>query len=118
MSSRGQLAPAVHIVADQVGHHRIAVARRVAERPAGNGAHVVLELADEAGVDGPVAGIVHSGRDLVDEQARNFVPRRLAPALKHLDAEHADMAERLGDLAGDAPRLFGAIVIGCGRARG
>ena len=40
-----------------------------AERPAGDGADVVLELRDGAGVLRPVAGIVDARRELVDEQA-------------------------------------------------
>src|SRR4029077_4459000 len=99
-----KLAPALHLDADQIGHHRIAVARRAAKRPAGYRPDMVLELAEEAGVDGPMAGILHPGRALVAQQTRGP-----APALKHLHAQDADMADRFGDFACDAPRLERAI---------
>ena len=40
----------------------------IAERPAADGADVLLELADRAGVDRPVSRIVHAWGDLVDQQ--------------------------------------------------
>jgi hypothetical protein len=48
---RGERLPAACFVTDDVFHHRVAVARRIAERPAGDGANVLLELADEAGLE-------------------------------------------------------------------
>ena len=58
-----------------------------AERPAGDGADVLLELVDLAAVQRPVAGVVHPGRDLVDQQ-----PAVLQ--LEQLDPDHADIVER------------------------
>ena len=58
-----------------------------------------------------MARIVHARRELVDDQRW-----ALAFALEHLHAEHADMAERLGDLAGDAasprPQCYAAMRAG------
>src|SRR3974377_879338 len=105
----GKLAPAVHIGADQIGHDRIAVAFRVAERPAGNGPDMVLELAHEAAVDGPMTGVVYSWRDLIDQEPRSF-----AFAQKHFHAEYANIAERLGNLAGDMFCFDGAIGMDAG----
>ena len=52
-----------------------------------------------------MAGIVDARRDLVDQE-----PARRCPAHEHLDREHADMAERLGDPRGDADGLRGEVV--------
>src|SRR5262245_23159569 len=51
----GQLQPAVRLLADQVHHLCVAVAPGGAQRPAGHGADVVLELAHRARLDGPMA---------------------------------------------------------------
>ena len=50
----GKLAPFLDVGADQIGHHRIAVAGGLAERPAANRPDMVLELAREAGVERPM----------------------------------------------------------------
>jgi len=68
---------------------------------------VLLELRHRRAVDGPVAGIVHAGRDLVDQE-------RLIAALahhEHLDGQDADIVEGLGDAGGDLP------CFGCKRRR-
>ena len=57
------------IVADQVLHHAVGMALGIAERQAGDGADMLLELADDAGGFRPVAGIVDAWRDLVGDQA-------------------------------------------------
>src|SRR5258708_24069176 len=57
---------AIDIVPDQVGHGDRAMTNRLAERPAGDGADVLLELRNRGAVERPVAGIVHPRRDLVD----------------------------------------------------
>ena len=56
-------------------------------------AHLQVELGEIAGVDRVVTGVVRSGRHLVGQQPTVF---------QHevLDAQHADVAERLDD----APR--------------
>src|SRR5688572_2732788 len=102
----GKLAPAASLRADEIGHHRVAMPLGAAERPAGDGPDMVLELADGAGVDGPMPRIVNPRCDLVDEEGG----RRRAP-LEHLHAKHSDMTERLGDAAGDLSRLVGAAGI-------
>ena len=58
------------VVADQIGHGDRAMADRLAERPAGDGADVLLELRDRGAVERPVPGIVHPRRDLVDQHLR------------------------------------------------
>ncbi len=52
---------------------------------------------DGAGVDGPVAGVVHARRDLVDHERLG----RLLADVEHLHRQHADVVERLGDRGGD-----------------
>src|SRR5215472_6865836 len=60
--------PVRGFLANDVLHHRVGVTAGMAERPAGDGADVLLELADEAGIDGPMTGIMHARRDLVDQE--------------------------------------------------
>ena len=43
-------------------------------------------------VHGPVAGVVHARRDLVDQQRRRVVRQ-----IEHLDRQHADIVEAVGD---------------------
>src|SRR5688572_15435862 len=83
-SERG---PGVGIMADEIAHLSITVTRRRPERPAGNGTDMVLELRDGARVHGPMAGVVHAWRDLVDEQRVG----RFVAEVEHLDAEYADI---------------------------
>ena len=76
-----QLAPALDVGADQIGHHSVAVA---SVAPSGQPAMARMWFSNwltSAGVDGPVAGIVHPRRDLVDEKARAVF------ALEHLHAQ-------------------------------
>jgi hypothetical protein len=89
----GERGRAGDVVADQVFHHHIRVPRAVAQRPAGDGADVLLELVDGAARLRPVAGIVHAGRDLVHDEA----PGRD----EELHAEDADVIERVQDARGD-----------------
>ena len=63
-----QGAPGVDLVADQVVHLDPAEAGGRAERPAADGADMLLELRGRSALDGPVAGIVNPRRDLVDHQ--------------------------------------------------
>ena len=78
------------------------MADRLAERPAGDGADVLLELRDRGAVQRPVPGIVHPRRDLVDQHLGR---RRHCRHHEHLDREHADIIQRVGDRLGDAARL-------------
>src|SRR5260221_8430098 len=87
------------------------MADRLAERPAGNGADVLLELRDRGAVERPVAGIVHARRDLVDQHVRAAV----LLDHEHLDREHADIIQGVGDLLRDRPRLCGEFVRDVGR---
>jgi len=65
-----------------------------AKRPAGDGAHVLLELVDLTAVEGPVAAVVHPGGDLVDQEAA-------IDQLEHFDADDADIVELAEDAGGD-----------------
>src|SRR4051794_13580243 len=82
------------VVTDQIGHGHLAMADRLAEWPPGDGADVLLELRDRGAVQRPVPGIMHPRRDLVDQHVRSAVPGYH----EHLDREHADIVERVGDL--------------------
>ena len=82
---------------------------RAAERQAGDGAHVVLELAGVGALDGPVAGVVHARRHLVGDE--------LAALHEELDGEHADVVEVLEQLARRALRLARERGVAVGRAR-
>ena len=81
------LLVAEDIVANQVRHGHLAMADRFAERPAGDGADVLLELRDRGAVQRPVPGIMHPRRNLVDQHMRSAVsgndemkmPRGFAP---------------------------------------
>jgi hypothetical protein len=66
---------------------------RLAQRQAAQGAHLLLELAGDAGVDGVVTAVVRARRHLVDDQ--------LAAADEELDAHGADEAQLFGDALGD-----------------
>ena len=85
------------VIADQVEHFRTGAQQGGrAKRPAGNGPDMLLELGRDGAIHGPVAGIVHARRDFVDDQR----VAALACAHEELDAEHADIIQRLGN----APR--------------
>jgi hypothetical protein len=60
--------PLCRLGTEQVDHGRRAEQLGAAERQAGDGAQVLLELVGEAGLDGVVAGVVGARGDLVDEQ--------------------------------------------------
>ena len=79
-------------------HLGVGVPRAVAERPAADRADVLLELVDQAGGLGPVAGVVHPRRDLVHHQP--------APGHEQLDADHPDIVERGQDPPGDQHRVL------------
>src|SRR6202051_2907992 len=96
------LLVAIDIVADQIGHGARPMAHRLAERPAGDGADVLLELRDRRAVERPVPGIVHPRGNLVDQQRRPVG----AWDHEHLDREHADVIQPAGDPLRDAARLF------------
>src|SRR5215207_269767 len=74
-------APAPGVVADEVRHPDAAPAGGRSERPAADGAHVLLELRRDRALDGPMAGVMHPRRNLVDDDPLGAV---LAHH-KHLD---------------------------------
>src|ERR1700730_4247863 len=88
---------------DQVDHLDPPVANWRCERPSSNRADVLLELRDRCAVNRPVPGIVHAWRDLVHQQRRRGTFRHH----EHLDSEHADIIERLGDTGCDAAGFLG-----------
>src|SRR6185437_5467258 len=64
-----ELGPAVHVIADEIVHHRAAsdevgrAGRKVADR-----ADVLFELRGDRAFDRPVPAVVHARRDLVDQR--------------------------------------------------
>ncbi len=79
---------------------------RLAQRQAAQGAHLLLELAGDAGVDGVVTAVVRARRHFVDDQ--------LAAADEELDRHGADVAELFGDASGD---ILGIALDAAGGAR-
>ena len=62
------LDPFFDLVADDVVHNRVGMALRIAQRPSGNRTDMLFELADHAGFQGPMAGIMDARSDLIDQQ--------------------------------------------------
>ena len=89
--------PGLGVVADEIGHLGVRKAHRRAERPAGDGADVLFELAGEAGVFRPMPGIVDAWGELVRQQLaaqlfeempeakRNALRREKEDSLRHQD---------------------------------
>ena len=63
------VAPLLRVLADEIVHFDPAAPRRRPQRPAGDGADVLLELRRLRAVKRPVAGIVDARRDLIDDEA-------------------------------------------------
>ena len=63
-----------------------------------------------AGLDGPVAGIVHARRDLVDQQ-------RAVLRDEQLDRQHADIVQRIGDRSARWPWLRRSALASAATAR-
>ena len=63
-----EILPVCRLIAQKIGHDHVAVALRASERPAGDSPDMLLELRNNAGIHGPVAGIVDAGSDFVDDQ--------------------------------------------------
>src|SRR5579872_5880091 len=93
--------PGRRLFADQVAHLDRAEPRRRAERPAGYGANMLLELRGQRAVDRPMAGIVDARGEFVDDQALRAV---MVAHDEHLDRENADIVQGLDDLARDLAR--------------
>src|SRR6476646_5916879 len=91
----------VDLVPDQIGHGNGTMPDRLSERPAGNGADMLLELRDRGTVQRPVSGIMYSRSDLIDQDFR------LAIAFDHEQfyRQHADVVQRGGDSLGYAASL-------------
>ena len=85
--------PIERLFADEIRHDGVGMTRDRSERPACDSANVILELADRAGLHGPVPRIMHARRDLVYEQ-------RLGVPLRHnkkFNADDAAIVESGGD---------------------
>ncbi len=76
---------AIGHLADAVHHDAQPARGRRPEGPPEDGAQVVLELAGVGSLDGPVAGVVDAGCDLVGEE--------LTADFEQLDREHPDVVE-------------------------
>lgn len=88
----GKLGDAIHIVADEVEHLHIGVARAIPQRPADNGTNVLFELINHTAVLGPVARIVHARRDFIDHK-----PLRCD---KEFNPHDADIIQRIQYFSG------------------
>ena len=62
------VAPVLRVLADQIVHFDPAPTRGRAERPAGDGADMLLELRGLRALESPVTGIVDAGRNFVDDK--------------------------------------------------
>ncbi len=94
--------------ADAVDHRVHADRGRRAERPAEDRSEMVLELARDRALDGPVTGVVHAGRELVDEQ--------LSVHVEELDGEDTHVLELVEELP-DEPLRRGLEPLGHARRR-
>ena len=81
-------------VPEEIRHRGGPEELRRPERQAAHGAHLLLELARDAGVDREVAGVVRARSDLVDEEAA-------VPGVEELDAEDADEIQRVEKRSSD-----------------
>src|ERR1700733_1197970 len=72
-------------VADEIDHGGKAARLRSAERQIEDGTQVILELARDRALDGPVAGVMHPRRHLVGYQP--------PPPHEELDGEDAGVME-------------------------
>ena len=88
-----QVAPGRRYRRRQVLHYRVGMAFGGAKGQAADRADELLELAGDAGIDGPVAGIVRPRRKLVHQDVARL-------GHEHLDAENADEVDP-GDMPGD-----------------
>jgi len=81
-----------HVFADNVRHRHVAVARRIAQWPAGNGTHMLFELAGMGGLRGPVTGIVDPRRELIGADLATFHD-------EEFERQNPDIVEGFGQLA-------------------
>ena len=93
------VAPLLRVLADEIVHFDPAAPRRRPERPAGDGADVLLELRRLRPVERPVAGIVDARRDLIDDEALAAVA---VAGDEHLDRQNSDVIELLEHGGGNA----------------
>ncbi|CAI0343201.1 hypothetical protein BO1005MUT1_210266 [Hyphomicrobiales bacterium] len=101
------LAPAQRGVADQILHLDPAPAGGISQREAADGADMLVELRGLRALARPMPGIMHAGRDLIDDDALGVTFFQH----EHLDGEDADIAERFAD----ATRGFSRGVASSGR---
>ena len=96
----GKAPPIVRFLPDEIAHLSVGMAIGCSQRPPNNRAHVVLELADLASIDRPVATVVHARRNLVDDQRL----RVLTAHIEHFDGQYTDVIESGGNLFGNLAR--------------
>src|ERR1700735_3285521 len=106
------VAPVLSVLTDQIVHFDPAATRGRAERPAGNGADMLLELRGLRALESPMAGIVDTRRDLVDDKRLMAV---MITDDEHFDGQHADIIERSNHGGGNALGLGCCL---CTNARG
>ncbi len=64
----GECGDLVDIIANQIDHFHIGMARAIAQRPTGYRADMLFKLIDRAAILGPMARIMHTRRDFVHDQ--------------------------------------------------
>ncbi len=84
--------------ADEIDHGGVAARLRGAERQIEDGAQVILELAGDRALDGPVAGVMHARRHLVGDQ-----PAALHEELDGEDAGVMEVPQHPPQVTGGAP---------------
>ena len=97
---RQMFGPILYVGADQVFHHSIRVALRRAQGQAADGADELLELAGDASIDRPVARVMGSGRDLVDQYLT-------LSGDEHFYSQQSNKVHGLGNASGDVHRVSG-----------
>ena len=94
--------PFLDFVADDVLHNSVGIAFRIAQRPSGDRTDMLFELADGAGFQCPMAGIMDARSDLIDQQ--------LAFAChKEFDTENAGIVQRLRNMSRQEECLLCAV---------
>ena len=87
----------IDVVADEIFHAAVEMARRRSQRQPGNRPDVLFELRDHAGGLGPMTGIVNPWGQIFDQQASVFEHEELDPD----DADIIEIAQhRFGGIAG------------------
>lgn len=93
--------PIMCLIADEVLHRHLPAGPGCrAQRPARNGAYMLLELRTFGALDRPMPGIVHARGNLVDDEPLAL----LIPQQEEFDRKNADGFETLADFSGNLGR--------------